>query len=95
MATGGREEQAMVPASRGLLGVVGRPVRAVGLVLEWSGVSDAPTPLRRFGTWRKAGRVFGLIVAAADALVVTGLVVFDLSRMALAIGRVVARVVPA
>lgn len=85
----------MVPAPRGLLGVVGRLVRAVGLVLERSGISATATPPRRLAPWRKAGLILGLAVAAADALVVAGLVVFDLSRMALAIGRSVARVVPA
>ena len=85
----------MVPAHRGLLGVVSRPVRAVGLVLEWSGISDAAAPPRRFRAWRKAGLVLSLVVAAADALVVAGLVVFDLSHMVLAIGRSIARVVPA
>ena len=75
-----------MPAPRGLLGVVGRPVRAVGLVLEWSGISDDPTPPRRLAPWRKAGLILSLVVA--------GLVVFDIGRMALAIGRSVARVVP-
>jgi len=92
MATGGCDEQATMPAPRGLLGaVVDWPFRAVGGVLdEGFGLDTAPR-LRR---WRRAGLVAALVVAVGDALLVSGLVAFDITRMALAIGRAVAEVVP-
>ena len=97
MATGGRDEQATVPAPRGLLATeLSRPTRLVNAVLEVIDADEGSAASRwSFPRWRRAGLVVALVLAVGDALVVTGLVAFDIGQMALGAGRWIAKVVPA